>query len=151
LPIICLACSTNVHWGKYGESASSLSAFERFLIERLVAEVNKDPAKIAVVFFKAVIESANMRLVEKSKHMFFELATAFARNNLDQCDSLRDCFLDNSVQLYINLIAAVVNIVQIQHEFCHQDSILSHHYAHSYTPQIECALGQILPLILFER
>jgi hypothetical protein len=106
---------------------------------QLMAKVHKDSSEIAVVFLKTVVETANMRLIEKSKHMFFELPTAFARNNFDQCDPFCDGLLDNSVQLRVNLVASVINIVKIQYELRHQNNLLAGHDAVPSIPQIEAS------------
>jgi hypothetical protein len=57
--------------------------------------------------------------------MLFELAAAFAGNDLDQGDPLCDRLLDHPIQLRVNLVATVVDIVQIQHNLRHLNRSLS--------------------------
>jgi hypothetical protein len=77
----------------------------------LMTEVDEDAPEVAIIFLDAVIECANMRLIEKPKYMLFELAAAFARNDLHQGNPLRNGLLHDPVQLGVNLIAPIIDVV----------------------------------------
>lgn len=48
--------------------------------------MDKDASEILVVFFDAMIQRANVFLIQKAQHLFLELPAAFARNDFDQFD-----------------------------------------------------------------
>jgi hypothetical protein len=75
--------------------------------------MDKDTPEVTVVFLKTVIQLTNMPLVEKAQDTLLELPAPFAWNNLDQSDPLGDRLLDNPIQVRINLVAAIIEIVQI--------------------------------------
>ena len=81
---------------------------------RLVAKVDKDAPKVAVVFFKAVVERPNVGLIEKAQHPLLELTAALTGNNLNQGNPLVNRLLDNPVKLRLDPVIAVVDVVQIQ-------------------------------------
>ena len=60
-----------------------------------------------------------MSLIQKAQYLLLELSTAFARDDLDQFNFLLDGFLHDAIQLSVDFSAAVVDVVQIQFEFCH--------------------------------
>lgn len=82
-------------------------------MSRLVSEMNKYPAKVAVILFKAVIERPNVGLIEKTQHPLFELAAAFTRNDLDQRNPPVNCILHNPVEFRLDPVAAVIDVVQV--------------------------------------
>ena len=82
-------------------------------------EMDKDATKVAVVLFDAVIELADVRLIQKSQHLFLELPAPFPRDNFDEINSLVERFLHNPIQFGVNLATAIVDVVQIEFEFCH--------------------------------
>jgi len=47
-------------------------------------EMDKNPAEIFVILFKAVIQFFDLRAFQKTQNGFFELAAAFAGNDLHQ-------------------------------------------------------------------
>jgi hypothetical protein len=81
--------------------------------------VNEYPPKILVILFQAMVKLLNMSLIQKSQHLLLELAAAFAGNDLDQLYFPVQGLLHNAIQRRIDLIAAVVDVVQIQFEFGH--------------------------------
>jgi hypothetical protein len=85
----------------------------------LELEVNEYPPKILVILLQAVIKLLNMSLIQESQHFLLELAAALARNDLDQLYLPVHGLLDNAIKLRIDLIAAVVDVMQIQFKFCH--------------------------------
>jgi hypothetical protein len=85
----------------------------------LEPEVDKNTPKVFVVFLDAVIEFFDVTLIQKPQHLFLELSTAFAGDDLNQFDPLFDGFLHDAVQFRVDLVAAIVDFVQVEFEFCH--------------------------------
>jgi hypothetical protein len=84
------------------------------LAPQSMLEMNKNAPEILVVFFDAMVELANVRLIQKAQHLFLELPATLARNNFDEIDFLVDSFLYDSIQFRVDLTTAIVNIVQIK-------------------------------------
>ena len=87
-------------------------------------EMDKDATKVAVVLFDAVIELADVGLIQKSQYLFLELPASFPGDNFDEINFLVERLLHNPIQLGVNLTTAVVNVVQIEFEFCHVQSVM---------------------------
>lgn len=85
----------------------------------LMPKVDKDAPEILIVFFDAVVEAADMFLVEEAQHPFLQLPTALPRDDLDQVDALVHRFLDDPVELLLNRFAAIVKLMQIELQLCH--------------------------------
>ena len=85
--------------------------------------MNKDAAEVLVIFFDAMIQRADVRLIQEAQHFLLELSAALAGDDLDQFDLALERFFHDAVQLRIDLLAAVVDVVQIQFEFSHVKSI----------------------------
>jgi hypothetical protein len=81
--------------------------------------MDKNPSEILIILFDAVIKLSDVSLVQKTKHLFLELAAAFAWNDLNEIDLSFKCFLNDTVELRIDLVTAVVNIVQVELKLCH--------------------------------
>ena len=77
-------------------------------------KVDKNAPEILIVFFHPVIEGLDVLLVEKAQHFFLQLSAAFAGDDLYQADALIKRLLDDAVQLGLDLIAPVVDFVQVQ-------------------------------------
>jgi hypothetical protein len=60
-----------------------------------------------------------MSLIQEAQHFLLQLPAAFAGDDLDQVDLLIDRLLHDAVELRVDLIAAVVDLVQVEFEFCH--------------------------------
>ena len=75
-----------------------------------MSKMNKDTPKVFAIFLNSMILGTNVGLIEKAQHPFFQLATAFAGNDFYQFDALLDRFLNNPVQLCLDLTAAVVGV-----------------------------------------
>ena len=60
-------------------------------------EMNENAPEILVVFFDAMIELANVRLIQESQNLFLELPAAFARNDFDEIDFSVDSFLHDPI------------------------------------------------------
>ena len=78
-----------------------------------MAKVDEDPPKVTVVFLDTMIERTNMPLIKKSQNVLLELTAAFARNNLHEGDPLGNRLLHNPVEFAVNLVAAIVDLVQV--------------------------------------
>ena len=78
-----------------------------------VPEVDKDSAVVFVVFFYPEVKLLDLRLVQEPKNVFFQLAAAFAGNNLDERDALVDRFLDYPVQFGFDIFASIEDGVEI--------------------------------------
>ena len=76
-----------------------------------MAEVDKDATKVAVVFLDAVVQGADMRLIQEAQDMLLELATAFAGNDLNQRDPLGNRLLHHTIKLALDPVAAIINVV----------------------------------------
>ena len=79
-----------------------------------MAKMDKNAAKILVIFLKTVIQLTDFLLVEIPEDAFLELAAAFTGNDLHQRDAFINCLLDDAVQFSINLVAAVIYIVKVK-------------------------------------
>ena len=88
-------------------------------VSHSVPKVDKDAAEVAVVLFHPVVQLADMRLIEETEDLFLELPAPFAGDDFDEIDLFVDRFLDDPVEFGIDLTAAVVDVVQIELEFCH--------------------------------
>ena len=73
------------------------------------AEVDEDASEVLIVLLNAVIEGFNAGLVQEAKNTLLELATPFAGDDLDQLDALIDRFLDDALQLSVNVAAPIVD------------------------------------------
>ena len=74
-------------------------------------EMDKDAAEILVVLFDAMVELADVRLIQKAQHFFLELPAALAGNDFDEINLLVHRFLDNAIEFRVNLSAAIVDVV----------------------------------------
>jgi hypothetical protein len=87
-------------------------------------EMDEDAPEIFVVLLDTVIQGADVLLVEEAQHALFELTAAFAGDDLDQRYFLLDGLVHDALQLGFDFIALVVNIMQIEFQFCHCDNFL---------------------------
>jgi hypothetical protein len=78
--------------------------------------VDEHPSKIVRVLLDSVIERLNLLLVEKSQYALLELAASLARDDLHQPNSLLDRFFDDASKGTIDIVAPVVDLVQVQLE-----------------------------------
>ncbi len=60
-------------------------------------EVNKNPAKIFVVFFDPVIELFDIRPGYKPQNVFFKLAGPFSGDYLNKRNLFIDCIVNNTI------------------------------------------------------
>ena len=82
-------------------------------------EMDEYPPEIFVILLDTVIQLLDMSLIQKAQDFFLELTTAFARDDLDKFDLFINCFLHNTVEFCVDLIAAIINVVQIEFELRH--------------------------------
>jgi hypothetical protein len=90
-------------WLKVSAACDSAIRFE--------FEVDKDATEVLVVFFDAMIQLADVRLIQKAQDFFLELPAAFAGNNLDQLNLLGQRFLYDAIEFGVDLTAAIVDVV----------------------------------------
>jgi hypothetical protein len=83
------------------------------------AKVDKDAPEVLIILLDAVIEGFDTRLIQEAQHTLFKLTAPLAGDDLDQLDALVNRFLDDALQLGINVTAPVIDGVQVQLELCH--------------------------------
>lgn len=76
--------------------------------------MNEDATEIFVVFFHAMIQLFDMVLIQEPQHFFLELTAALAWDNFNKIDLSVNCFFHDLVEFFVDQIAFVVNIMQIQ-------------------------------------
>lgn len=81
--------------------------------------MNKYPPEILIVLLYAMIQLLDMSLIEKAQNFFLELSASLSRDDLNQCDFPVNRFFDDAVQFRVNLLAAVIDVVQVKFKFCH--------------------------------
>jgi len=81
--------------------------------------MDENPSEVFIVFFDTVIQLFDMSLVQETQHLFLELPAAFAGDNLDEFYFPVNRFFHNTIQLRVDLNAAVVDIVQVEFKLCH--------------------------------
>ena len=85
----------------------------------LMPKMHEDAPEVFIILLDTVIEGANMLLIEKADHLFLERAAALAGNDFDQFDLPVDGFLNDAIQFNLDLVALIVNVVQIKFELGH--------------------------------
>jgi len=81
--------------------------------------MDKNPPEIFVILFHAVIQLLDMSLVQKAQDFFLQLPAPLAGDDFNPFDFTVYRFLDDAVEFGLDFLAAVVNVVQIEFEFCH--------------------------------
>jgi hypothetical protein len=87
--------------------------------------MNKYPPEILIIFLYAMIQLLDVILIEKAQDFFLQLPAAFAWNDFNERNFLLDCLFHDAVQFRVNLLTAVVDVVQVELEFCHYFFFLS--------------------------
>ena len=87
-----------------------------------MSKMDEYTSKILIVFFEAMVERANVGLIEKAQDVLLQLAAAFAGDNFDQIDAAVHSFLDNSIEFFLDGISPVVDVVEIEFQLCHSDA-----------------------------
>jgi hypothetical protein len=85
-------------------------------------KVDKNPAKVFIVLFYAVIQFFDVALIQKAQDFFLELAGSFARDNLHQINFFVYRFLHDAIQFSVNISAAIVDIMKVELEFGHSSN-----------------------------
>ena len=80
----------------------------------LKLEVDEYPAVVLIVLLHTVIQLLDMSLIEKTQDLLLELPAPFTGYDINKCDLFVKCFFNDAVQFRIDLIALVVNVVQVQ-------------------------------------
>lgn len=76
-------------------------------------KMDKNAPKILAIFFHTMVQLANFWLVEEAQNPLFELAATLAWDNFHQLNAPVYCLLHDSVQLDFDLVALVVDVVQV--------------------------------------
>lgn len=88
-------------------------------------EVDEDASEIFIVLFEAMIQFLDLWLVQEPQYFLLELPTAFAGDDLNEFDFPVNRFLHNPIKFRVDLIAAVVYVVQVQFKLCHDPLVSS--------------------------
>ena len=75
--------------------------------------MDEDPSEVLIVFFHAVVELFDIRLGQKTQHLFLKLALAFAGDNFHRSDPFLHGFRHHPVQFRFDFIAFIKNVVQV--------------------------------------
>src|SRR6516162_6279845 len=85
-------------------------------VSLLPAEMYEQPAVVLGVLLDPVVQGLDLFLIEKPEHPLFQLARALARDDFDHRRLLRHRLVNDGVQRPVNVIAPVVDVVQVQLE-----------------------------------
>src|SRR5204862_892335 len=77
-------------------------------------EMDEEPAEVLGVFFDAVIERLDFLLLQEPEDPLLELPRAFARDDLNDRRLLRHGLVDDRVQGSVDVLATVVDVVQVE-------------------------------------
>jgi hypothetical protein len=84
--------------------------------------MNENPPEVFVIFLETMIKLFDVSLVQEAQHLFLELPATLTGDNLDQLDFSINGFLDDAIQLGVDLVAAIIDVMQVEFEFCHTKS-----------------------------
>jgi hypothetical protein len=84
------------------------------VLVRLKLEMNEYPSEVFVILLHTMVQLFDMALVQESQNLFLELPAAFAGDDLDQGDLFVKRFLHNAVQFHLDLVSAVIDLMQIK-------------------------------------
>jgi hypothetical protein len=85
----------------------------------LKPKMDEDSSEIFIILFNAMVQFFDMSLVQKTQNLLFQLAAAFAGNNFNQFNPFIQRFLNDAVEFSVNLLAAIVNVVEVKFKFSH--------------------------------
>jgi hypothetical protein len=83
----------------------------------LRSEVDEDTPEIVRVLLNPVVERPDVLLVEETQHPLLELTTSLAGDDLYEPNSLLNGFVDDVSKGTVDIVASVVDLVEIQLEF----------------------------------
>lgn len=75
--------------------------------------MDKNAAKILVVFFNAVIKLLDLGLGQKTQDPFFQLSAALAGDDLNRRDPFVNGLLDDPIELNVDRMPLIENIMKI--------------------------------------
>src|SRR5580704_4357176 len=82
----------------------------------LPAEMHEQPTEVLRVFLNSVVLGLDVLALQEPQHVFLELSRPFARDDLDQRRLLFRRLVENRLQRAVDVVPAVVNVVQIKHQ-----------------------------------
>lgn len=88
----------------------------------LKLEVNKNPSEVFIVLLESMVELLNVSLIKKAQNLLFELSTSLTGNDLDETDFLFKRLCNNAIEFRVDLVAAIVDVVQVEFKLCHSFS-----------------------------
>jgi SNF2 family DNA or RNA helicase len=86
-------------------------------------EIYKQPSEIFAVVLNAVIQWLDMWLLKKAFDFFAQLTTAFSGNYFHFRDPFFDGFFKSITQRFVNCLAIIVDIMQIEFDPSHFSKI----------------------------
>lgn len=92
--------------------------------------MNEYTPEILIVLFHTMIKLFNVSLIQKPQNLLLQLPTAFARDDLDEFDLPLNRFFNDPVEFRIDLVASVVDVMQVKFEFCHGYLIIPESYGY---------------------
>src|SRR5580704_18930009 len=78
--------------------------------------MHEDPAEVLRVLLNPVVLGLDFLLLEETQHVLLELPGALTGDDLDQRSLRPDCLVDDAAQRAVNVLPAVVDVVQIELE-----------------------------------
>ena len=78
--------------------------------------MDEDPAEVVGVLLDAVIERLDLFLVEEAQDALLQLTASLAGDDLDEPHSLRNRLVDDGSKGTVDIVASVVDLVQIELE-----------------------------------
>src|SRR5215467_2685456 len=78
--------------------------------------MNENPAEVLGVLLDPVVERLDLLLLEEPEHVLLELARALPRDDLHQRHLLADRLVDDAAQGAVDVLTAVVDVVQVELE-----------------------------------
>src|SRR5580692_2615282 len=82
----------------------------------LPAEMHEQPAEVLRVLLDPVVLGLDVLALQEPQDVLLELARPFARDDLDQRRLLFRRLVENRLQRAVDVLAAVVNVVQVKLE-----------------------------------
>src|SRR5690348_2237229 len=78
--------------------------------------MDEEPPEVLGVLLDAVVERLDLFLLQEPEHPLLELPRALARDDLDQRSLLRHGLVDDRLQGPVDVLPAVVDVVQVKLE-----------------------------------
>lgn len=87
-------------------------------------EPYEEPTEVLAVLVYAVVLCLDMLLLKKTQYCLLQLPAALARNYLHQWDAVLHRLIDHPVQFGIYLLSLVEDLMQVEHQFCHEANVV---------------------------